>query len=645
MFFKTIELENFGIFYGRQKISLGPGLHIVHGENGRGKTTLLNAVRWAFFGTFENRQGQSVSSRVVLNRDARREGATRFAVAIEIEDRGERYLIRRSTDLSDGNTAVLYVERGGQPLSQADASHTVGTLLNPRVARFFLFDGEQLREYEELLFSDEVEARFVKTSIEQILGLPVFDNTVEDLAAVKDAIGKRVAKIARQNEKTRRLGLQAAQLEEEIRDAEEDLLSLESLKADAQERIRAAEGVLQQYESSQEILKKIESIETEIGGLEEMAVAAADQRSQALAGVWLDVLYEALRPRRQFLAERLDEERQRQKQLHIAHESARSLEDGRCALCERALNGSAAAILEEKASQDDVVPREGVDTFGSGDLYRDFSDVASIGQAGRLADVIAADRKLADLRTRIVVKKQELAQTRAVVEGLPELQVREAAQQRDSALQELGQINHLIGNGVEDLKQKKATLVSIRRDIAASGVSDEIDLLRNRESLVNEVQELFAAAKAQFREALKSSIEADATKLFLKLTTEVSHAGLRINDSYGLETFGADGAVIEGRSAGQEQVVALSLIGALNRNASRRAPLMMDTPLGRLDKQHRANVLSLLADLAEQVFFLVHSAEVSDDDLAPIRSEVAKEWVLQRVGPERTEIREYRGLA
>lgn len=90
--------------------------------------------------------------------------------------------------------------------------------------------------------------------------------------------------------------------------------------------------------------------------------------------------------------------------------------------------------------------------------------------------------------------------------------------------------------------------------------------------------------------------------------------------------------------------MALSLIGALNRNASRRAPLMMDTPLGRLDKQHRANVLALLSDLAQQVFFLVHSAEVSDDDLAPIRGQIAKEWVLQRMGPERTEIREYRGL-
>jgi len=501
-----------------------------------------------------------------------------------------------------------------------------------------------LREYEELLFSDETEARFVKTSIEQILGLPVLDNTVEDLAAVKDAIGKRVAKIARQNEKTRRFGLQAAQLEEEIRDAEEDLLELERMKTEAQDRIKSAEATLQQYESSQEILKKIESIETELGSLQEMVTDATDRRSQALAGAWVDVLHGALRPRRKALADLLKEESRRQEELHTAHESARSLEGGRCTLCERALDDPSTAVLRNKARQYDVTQRDIGGSDVPSDLYQDFSAVASIAKTGRLADAIETDKRLADIKTRMVIKKQELAQTRAVVEGVPELQVREAAQQRDEAQQELGQINHLIAKGGQDLDQRKVTLTSIRRQIAESGESDEIDLLRERETVVSDLQKLFAVAKTQFREELKSSIEADATALFLRLTTEAGHTGLRINDSYGLETIGSDGGVIEGRSAGQEQVVALSLIGALNRNASRRAPLMMDTPLGRLDKQHRANVLALLSDLAEQVFFLVHSAEVSDDDLAPIRDQIAKEWVLQRMGPERTEIREYRGL-
>ena len=60
------------------------------------------------------------------------------------------------------------------------------------------------------------------------------------------------------------------------------------------------------------------------------------------------------------------------------------------------------------------------------------------------------------------------------------------------------------------------------------------------------------------------------------------------------------------RSAGQEQVVALSLIAALNRNARRRAPVIMDTPFGRLDAEHSQNILRFLSEMAEQVFLLVH---------------------------------------
>lgn len=48
------------------------------------------------------------------------------------------------------------------------------------------------------------------------------------------------------------------------------------------------------------------------------------------------------------------------------------------------------------------------------------------------------------------------------------------------------------------------------------------------------------------------------------MTTEKSDfSGLRINDSYGLETVHQDGRIEEGRSAGAEHVVAFALIGAL----------------------------------------------------------------------------------
>src|SRR5690606_23596380 len=67
------------------------------------------------------------------------------------------------------------------------------------------------------------------------------------------------------------------------------------------------------------------------------------------------------------------------------------------------------------------------------------------------------------------------------------------------------------------------------------------------------------------------------------------------------------------RSAGAEQVVALSLLSALNKTAARPGPVVIDTPFGRLDPGHRENILRYVPEMAEQIVFLVHAGEVDPE--------------------------------
>jgi DNA sulfur modification protein DndD len=133
-------------------------------------------------------------------------------------------------------------------------------------------------------------------------------------------------------------------------------------------------------------------------------------------------------------------------------------------------------------------------------------------------------------------------------------------------------------------------------------------------------------------------VEASATEVFRQLSTEPAFDRLKINDSYGLEIVDSEGEIVVGRSAGQEQVVALSLIAALNRNARRSGPVMMDTPFGRLDPDHRTNILRFLSQFASQVFLLVHGGEVSDQDLEVVAADINEEFDLQRDDTDRTTI-------
>lgn len=60
--FTSLTVENFGPFKGCQTIDFTneDGVTIIWGNNGRGKTTLLNIFRYALFGRFQNRRGANV---------------------------------------------------------------------------------------------------------------------------------------------------------------------------------------------------------------------------------------------------------------------------------------------------------------------------------------------------------------------------------------------------------------------------------------------------------------------------------------------------------------------------------------------------------------------------------------------------------
>jgi DNA sulfur modification protein DndD len=83
-------------------------------------------------------------------------------------------------------------------------------------------------------------------------------------------------------------------------------------------------------------------------------------------------------------------------------------------------------------------------------------------------------------------------------------------------------------------------------------------------------------------------------------------------------------------SAGEDQVFSFALISAIARAADVRFPIVIDTPLARLDKEHRLNILRHFTQRAgEQIILLSQNTEVVDEYLDVIRDRVAKTYVIQ----------------
>ncbi|NCT68897.1 MAG: hypothetical protein GXC76_14825 [Rhodanobacteraceae bacterium] len=82
-------------------------------------------------------------------------------------------------------------------------------------------------------------------------------------------------------------------------------------------------------------------------------------------------------------------------------------------------------------------------------------------------------------------------------------------------------------------------------------------------------------------------------------------------------------------SAGEKQIFTQALFSAVAAVSGRDFPLVVDTPLGRLDEQHRLNVLKHLASRQGQVILISTNTEVVDQYLGALRSKVSKAYIIR----------------
>ncbi len=634
----TLRLKNFGIFYGDQSLTLERGLYVIHGQNGRGKTTLLNAVRWALYGHYADRQGRQVPPEVTLNRQARREGTKEFSVEMTLDDDGNMYLLRRTqvTSAAGSPSSDLYMERTGTSLSAGERKRAVSQLLGEDVSRFFLFDGEQLQNYESLLFEDDTSV--IKQSIEQILGLPVLDNALLDLGAVKTELNNRLSRQARQDQKLEVVAHRALQLEAEIASKSADVAQLHQQYAEQQNVISRCDDYLQRYESSLEQLKNLEALDAKVVDFQRERQTLRVEMADHLRHAWRDVLAAAVAPKvleMQAVLHRSEDARTIQA---ARRQIERSLGDGRCVTCDRPLDSEHEAHMAETLLRLTEPDREQLQPDPNM-VYR-LTLLSGVLNTGNTDAVIRLDGQAAELDSEEIVVKQQSGRLREALQNLPENEVNKRTRERDAAQQRVGRLQSALEEADLVIKEIQERLDRAQEELRKANQvagGPKAELARAIE-MAEALRRVFQTAKGTYRDELRLAVEASATDVFAQLTTEPNFARLQINDNYGLEIVDPAGEVITGRSAGQEQVVALALIAALNRNAMRRGPVMMDTPFGRLDPQHRANILRFLSHIAEQVFLLVHGGEVSGSDLAAIGGSINEQFELRRDDTDRSAI-------
>ncbi|MBO0454985.1 hypothetical protein, partial [Candidatus Enterococcus murrayae] len=242
-------------------------------------------------------------------------------------------------------------------------------------------------------------------------------------------------------------------------------------------------------------------------------------------------------------------------------------------------------------------------------------------------ELTTIEQKLHDLEKQMKTFGDQDSET----ENLPKLQFK--AEQKISELQDGIAKERDIINEKKDKRDKL--------DLKVGQLSKNKDVLNasKREEISKQISKVFSIGIEEYRLKLKSSVETDATKLFTQMSADSDYKNLKINDNYGLEIIHKDDIVVPRRSTGFEHVVALSLIGALHKNAPLQGPVIMDSPFGRLDSKHEKNVVTSLPLLSEQVILLVHENELNPKDTNMLLGRnLLKEYEMERITSFHTNI-------
>jgi DNA sulfur modification protein DndD len=86
---------------------------------------------------------------------------------------------------------------------------------------------------------------------------------------------------------------------------------------------------------------------------------------------------------------------------------------------------------------------------------------------------------------------------------------------------------------------------------------------------------------------------------------------------------------IQDRSAGEMQIISSALIWALTKSSKFTLPMLIDTPLGRLDSYHRNHLINkYYKELSEQVIILSTDTEITQEYIDTITENSYKQYSL-----------------
>ncbi|MBW4536682.1 MAG: AAA family ATPase [Pleurocapsa minor HA4230-MV1] len=639
---KKIHLQNWRCYENQIiefDLDTDKNIWVIWGLNGYGKTSILEAVLWCLYGNEIVSPKRLIKAKVdSVEQSSEKQGYFYFpnvkvnselelSVSLTLQKEDHSYVIGRVAKRTKrGQTFFAEVSEASFNLNgklKADSREHIDSLLPRSCREFFFFDGEKIKEYSNITQTAET-----RKAIESILGIPEIINLKTDAKNVVKQFEQKINQANSSNKKLQNINTELFQLTHEIA-AKRDRLQTEIEEYNQGQKI--LEDINERASQIKELrdkLKKIQEFKIKQQRLNEQVEKTAQDIAKILENASIPMM-------RKFVKEMADDLQTKtltNTRISISVNQLKELLQADICVCGNCIDEQEYNFISQQLKN---IKEAGIITEENSRIESLRIDLNRISkyQVPNLDQLLLKRDSLED---DIEETKQVIENLKKDTKGVSETEAdeiwRKVGQQEEYQKETERKIERL-RNEMESLEKKQDELKRQKGELLNS--DREMSMLNKQSQLA---QGLYNAADELidwYTENCQQTIENQASHFHKMVTNKPDeYEGIVLKNGYNLRLKQINGDIVnpQSLSEGEKQALVFPFIAGLNLASGKAAPLMIDTPFGKLDGIHQENIVKSLPQIPSQVILLATDRDLPENILNLLRPNIVQIHKIKRLG-------------